>query len=103
MTQPLASNIFQSRAGRWSGGIDTSTGKSSGQVANQQMLHNLIKVSASLPRDLLHVAVVSSPAVLLNFSTATFYVKALLVECSVICDILIDFRESLCLGGRMSK
>lgn len=102
-TQPLASKIFQARAGRWSGGIDTSTGKSAGQVLNQQMLHNLIKVSVSLPRDLLHVAFVRSPAVLLNFSTATFYFKALLVECSVICDILTDFRGSLCLGGRMSK
>lgn len=74
-----------------------------GQVVNQQMSQNLIKVSASLPRDLRHVAFVRSPAALLRFSTAKMYLKTLLVECFVICDVLMNFRRSPCLGGGTSK
>lgn len=73
ITKLLASKSSQSKAGSWGRGPDTSTGKSAGQVANQQMLHNFFKVSASLPRELRHVAFIRSPAVLLNFSTTRIY------------------------------
>lgn len=63
-----------------------------GQVVNQQPSHHVIKASASLPRDLRHVAFVGSPTVLLSFSTARLCLKTLLVECSVIRDILMNFR-----------
>ena len=62
-----------------------------GQVVNQQMSHSLIKVSASLLRDLHPVAFVRSPAILLGFPTAKIYFKTLLVQCSVIYDILLNF------------
>lgn len=58
-----------------------------------------MEASFSLPRDLRHVAFVGSPAVLSGFSIARTCLKTLLVECSVIRDILMNFRGSLCLDG----
>lgn len=55
------------------------------------MSHSLIKVSACLLRDLHPVAFVRSPAILLGFPTAKIYFKTLLVQCSVIYDILLNF------------